>query len=337
MANQTIKEVVVITTGGTIAMGEQAPGKGAVPSLSGDDLLKVLPPLPRPVKIAIDNFRNVPSAHLSLDDLWELTERVRKLCGDREDTGFVITMGTDILEEAVYFIDLTVGQRAPVVMTGAMRTASQVGYDGYANLYHSLIVAASMEREKVGTVLVANEEIHGAREVQKTHSTNVGTFISPGWGPLGWIVEGNAWFHRMNSSREAIAAKPPFPRVELIRCTAGMDGLLLEACLQSKAAGIVVEAFGVGHVPLKIADLMEAGVKKGIPVVAVSRCSMGSVLTRTYGFPGSESDLVRRGVIMGRGITGPKARIKLTLALAAGEGLTQIKKRFMDSEFSEIS
>jgi L-asparaginase len=336
MANQTIKEVIVITTGGTIAMGEQTPGKGAVPSLSGADLLKVLPPLPRPVKIVIDNFRNVPSAHLSLDDLWELAERVRSLSGNREDIGFVITMGTDILEEAVYFIDLTVGQRAPVVMTGAMRTASQVGYEGHANLYHSLVVASSMEKEKVGTVLVANEEIHGAGEVQKTHSTNVGTFISPGWGPLGWVVEGKAWFHRVNSSREAIAAKPPFPRVELIRCTAGMDGFLLEACLQSKVAGIVVEAFGVGHVPLKIADLMEAGVKKGIPVVVVSRCSMGSVLTRTYGFPGSESDLVRRGVIMGRGITGPKARIKLTLALAAGEGLTQIKKRFMEGEFSEL-
>jgi L-asparaginase len=333
MANQTIKEVVVITTGGTIAMGEKTPGKGAVPSLSGDDLLKVLPPLPRPVRIVIDNFRNVPSAHLSLENLWELAERVRNLSGDREDIGFVITMGTDILEEAVYFIDLTVGQRAPVVMTGAMRTASQVGYDGYANLYHSLIVASSMEKQKVGTVLVANEEIHGAREVQKTHSTNVGTFISPGWGPLGWIVEGNAWFHRMNSSRETIAGKPPFPSVELIRCTAGMDGLLLETCLQSRVAGIVIEAFGVGHVPLKIADLMEAGVNKGIPVVAVSRCSMGSVLTRTYGFPGSESDLVRRGVIMGRGITGPKARMKLTLALAAGEGLIQIKKRFMEEEF----
>ncbi len=324
-----IEEIIILATGGTIAMGEQRPGSGAVPTLTGSDLLSKLPPLPNPsINVSVDNFCNVPSSHLSLDELWVIADRVRFLAKEEKNRAFVITMGTDILEEAGYFIDLIAGHLAPIVMTGAMRSANQLGYEGHANLYHSMITAAAPDAAKLGTVFVLNEEIHAAREVQKSHATNMATFISPGWGPLGWIVEDRAWIRRLPSRHETIAAKPPFPRVELIRFVAGMDSFLLDHAIERQVAGLVVEATGVGHVSPAIADAMEQAVNKSIPVIVTSRCFTGSILTGTYSFVGSESDLARRGMIMSKGLTGLKARIKLLCALAAGEDPDAIRKRF---------
>jgi L-asparaginase len=323
-----IDEIIVLATGGTIAMGERLPGSGAVPALTGSDLLRNLPPLPYPhIQVSVDNFCNVPSAHFSLEDLWKIADRMRFHAAQR-DCGFVVTMGTDILEEAAYFVHLTAGHLGPSVMTGAMRSANQLGYEGYANLYHSLIAAAAPELAETGTVVVLNEEIHAAREVQKTHSTNMATFSSPGWGPLGWIVENQARVRRVPVGREAIPARPPFPRVELIRFAAGMDSFLLDKAVESGVAGLVVEASGVGHVSPAIADAMERAVRANIPVVVTSRCFTGSVLTKTYAFTGSESDLAKRGAIMSRGLTGLKARIKLICSLAAGDDLETVRERF---------
>lgn len=326
----SVEEIIVLATGGTIAMGEKHAGSGAVPALSGIELLNQLPPLPDPgIRVSVENYCNVPSAHLSLGELWNIADRVRFL-SEAKHRAFVITMGTDILEEAAYFISLVAGHRAPTVLTGAMRSAGQLGYEGPANLYHSLIAASAPEVSHLGPVVVFNEEIHAAREVQKTHSTNMASFTSPGWGPLGWIVENRAWVRRIPSRNEAIPARPPFPRVELIRFAAGMDGFLVNQAVEGGVAGIVIEATGAGHVSPPFADAMERAVRRNIPVVVTSRCTTGSVLTQTYAFPGSESDLVRRGMMMSRGLSGLKARIKLICALAAGEGEEMIRRRFED-------
>lgn len=324
----SVEEIIVLATGGTIAMGPKRPGSGAVPTLSGIDLLGKLPPLPDPgIRVSVEDYCNVPSAHLSLRELWNIADRVR-LLSEGKNRGFVITMGTDILEEAAYFIDLVAGHLAPTVLTGAMRSVSQLGYEGHANLYHSLVTAAAPEAAEVGTVVVVNEEIHAAREVQKTHSTNMASFTSPGWGPLGWIVENRAWIRRFPNHQETIPARPPFPRVELIRFAAGMDGFLVDQAVDGGVTGLVIEATGAGHVSPPFADAMERAVLRNIPVVVTSRCTTGSVLTRTYAFPGSESDLARRGMIMGRGLSGLKARVKLICSLAGGEGGEMVRKRF---------
>ena len=324
-----VSELVVISTGGTIAMTPPRADAGVVPSLTGQDLVGNLPPLPDPsLKISVENLYNLPGPHLSFEQLWTLAERIRVLTEEDPGRAFVITMGTDILEEAVYFLDLTVGDLAPVVMTGAMRSSNQLGYEGYANVYQSLITASSPLADRTGAVLVMNEEIHAARDVQKSYTTNPATFISPGWGPLGLIVEGEAWIKRLKTARETIRPVSSFPRVELLKCTAAMDGFLLDCALDRGLDGLVVETLGVGHVSTGMADAMTRAVTAGIPVVVTSRCPIGTTLTKTYGFKGSESDLVARGTIMARGLTGPKSRIKLTLALGAGDGVEQVRARF---------
>jgi L-asparaginase len=324
-----VKELVVISTGGTIAMTPGEGGQGVVPNVSGTDLVSKLPPLPDPdINVVVENFRNKPAGHLTFDELWQIADLIHQRAKDRDDIGFIITMGTDVLEEAAYFMDLLVGDQAPVVLTGAMRSGNQLGYDGYANLYHALLTAASPAARHTGAVLVMNEEIHSAQEVQKVHSVNPAAFGSPGWGPLGLIVEDEVWIKRMNLVREIIPASPPFPRVELIRCTIAMDDFLVAAAYEKGVDGLVIEALGVGHVSVPVRDVLVKAVESGVPVLVTTRCTAGTALTKTYGFPGSESDLISKGVMVAKGLPGIKARLKLTLAMASGDDGQRLRRRF---------
>ena len=324
-----VEEVVVIATGGTISMKEPAQGAGATPSLAGKELVSHLQSLEENrLKISIKEYAALPSAYFSLENLWELAEIIRQMHDEDQRRAFVITMGTDILEEFIYFIDLLKPDGAAVVVTGAMRSASQLGYEGEANLHHAILCAASPRVARAGALLVMNEEIHGAREVQKTHATNPATFASPGWGPLGWMVEGKAMFRRLPVNRKRIPGRPPFPNIQLVRCTAGMDSSFIDYCLAAEVDGLVVEAFGVGHVSPEVARAISRTIEGGVAVVVTTRCQTGSVLEHTYGFEGSESDLLRRGVIMARAITGPKARIKLILALSVDGSKEELTELF---------
>lgn len=325
----SVKELVVISTGGTIAMRPVDGTTGVVPNVSGSDLVSQLPPLPDPgIKVTVENYRNKPAGHLTFEELWGIADLIHQRAKNRDDIGFVITMGTDILEEAAYFMDLLVGDQAPIVLTGAMRSGNQLGYDGYANLYHALLTASCPAARHTGAVLLLNEEIHAAREVQKVHSVNPAAFGSPGWGPLGIIVEDQVWIRRMNLVREIIPASPPFPRVELIRCTMAMDDFLVKAAFEKGIDGLVIEGLGVGHVSVPVRDVLVQAVESGVPVVLATRCSAGTALTKSYGFPGSESDLVSKGVMVAKGLTGVKARLKLTLALASGDCGRRLQRRF---------
>ena len=325
-----IEEVVVIATGGTISMQESSKGAGATPSLGGKELVSNLQGRDRStVKISIKEYANLPSAYFSVDNLWEIAEIIRQMHQEDQRRAFVVTMGTDILEEFVYFIDLLKPDNVAVIVTGAMRSASQYGYEGEANLHHAIVCAASPGVARAGALVVMNEEIHGAREVQKTHATNPSTFASPGWGPLGWMVEGKAWFRRLPLNRRRISGRPPFPKVQLVRCTAGMDTSFIDYCVSATVDGLVVEAFGVGHVSPAVAQAISRVINAGVEVVVTTRCHTGSALEHTYGFEGSESDLLRRGVIIARGITGPKARIKLLLALSGDVGGEALAELFM--------
>jgi len=325
----SIEEVVIIATGGTISMKETSKGAGATPSLGGKELVSNLQALEKgTIKISIKEYATLPSAFFSLDDLWELAEIIRQMYQEDQRRAFVVTMGTDILEEFVYFVDLLKPGNVAVIVTGAMRSASQYGYEGEVNLHQAILCAASPGVARAGALVVMNEEIHGAREVQKTHATNPATFASPGWGPLGWIVEGKAWFRRLPINRRRMSARPPFPKVQLVRCTAGMDASFIDYCVSGDVNGLVVEAFGVGHVSPEVARAISRVIEAGVDVVVTTRCHTGSALEHTYGFEGSESDLLRRGVIIARGITGPKARIKLLLALSTSVGKEELADLF---------
>jgi len=307
--------VALFALGGTIAMA--AGTAGVVPSLDAEQLVAAVPGL---ADLDIDlrwiDFRSRPGASLTIADLTELAAAVR-LHFDGGGTSVVITQGTDTIEETAYLLDLLHDGPEPIVVTGAMRNPTLAGPDGPANLLAALQVAASPKAAGLGCLVVLADEIHAAARVRKTHATSPATFASPNGGPLGYLVEGapaviNRPVHRFTVARTLHRQ----PRVGLYTATLGDDGVLLDK-LSAYLDGLVVAAFGAGHVP----DNWVVGLTNlagRIPVVLSSRAGAGPVLQATYGFAGSERDLLARGLIRAGLLDPYKSRILLHCLLAAG-------------------
>ncbi|MFQ6100104.1 MAG: asparaginase [Anaerolineae bacterium] len=312
--------IAILTTGGTIAMQYDAAASGAVPTLGAADFTAALPSgLP---ELRTEELVNLPSSHFTLETLQTICERVAALAAEPDVQGIVITHGTDTLEETAYLLDLTVPGEKPIVLTGAMRTVSDVGYEGYANLLAAVRVAAAPQARGLGTVVVLNDEIHGARHVTKMHTLSPATFRSPGWGPLG-RVEGDGVIIERRPERRVLPWHGLEPRVPLIKLAVGMEPDLLEDALARDVRGVVVEALGGGRVPTWWLSPIERARSRGVTVVIASRCPSGRVWDG-YGYPGAYHTLADLGCLFAEGLNGQKARIKLMVVLAAAQSADEV-------------
>lgn len=316
--------VKILTTGGTIAMKEKK-GAGALPALTAQDLKSLLPPDIGPLET--EEFSNLPSAHMTVDLVFKLSQRVRELVAVDEVTGVVITHGTDVMEETAYLLDLVVDTEKPIVLTGAMRTASQLGYDGVANLKAAVRVAASSQARNLGALVVMNDEIHAARYVTKSHTQALDTFRSLSWGPLG-RVDGDRVVIGKRVQREPIPCQRLAADVPLIKLAVGLDERFLRQAIERRADGAVIEALGGGRVPPWWMPTIKEAIKRGVVVVIASRCPSGRVYDK-YGYVGAYRDLKKAGVIFSQGLSGQKARIKLMVALGVTRDKETMQRMFL--------
>ncbi len=228
--------------------------------------------------------------------------------------GIVVTHGTDTLEETAYFLDQVVQTDKPVILTGAMRSSNEIGSDALYNLISSLRVAVENAASQKGVLVVMNDEIHTAANVTKTSTSNVATFQSPQYGPIGIITKDAIIFHHTIIARHTYPINNVTKNVFLLKAFAGMDGQLIEAVQQTEPDGLVIEGLGQGNLPKDTITPIQALIKQQIPVILVSRCYQG-IVQPTYGYDGGGKQLKEMGVILANGLTGPKARIKLLIAL----------------------
>ena len=229
----------------------------------------------------------------------------------------VITHGTDTLEETAYFLDLTVPLELPIVLTGAMRSANEIGSDGLYNFKTAILTAASAEAKGMGVLVVMNDEIHTARYVTKTHTTNVATFRTPTFGPIGLILRDKVQFFEKLLRHTSLAIDHVVDHVYLFKAYAGMDPELLEMAVNEKTNGVVIEALGAGNLPPRVLPAIEKLLAHDIPVVLVSR-SFNGFAQDVYAYPGGGVQLKKMGVTFCHGLNGQKARIKLLVGLSAG-------------------
>ena len=321
-----MKKVVIITTGGTIAMKRNSPMVGgAVPMLKGEDFLAQLPR--SGIDLAFEEFSTLPSSHLTPTQALELGQRIESALLAPDVDGVVITHGTDTLEESAYLIDLTVNSIKPVVFTGAMRTATSVGYDGMLNLAAAIRVAAATEARDMGALVVFNETIFAASEAQKVHSQAANAFEAPGSGALGRIEGDRVWMYHRAPRRLYIPCSRLEEMVDLIRIGQGAEDRMLRHSIEDGVAGVVIEAFGSGRVPPWWLPVISEAIAQRTVVVIASRCGAGS-LHDEYGYVGAFHDLQRLGVLFAHNLSGVKARIKLMVALGAARKPGELKAWF---------
>jgi L-asparaginase len=310
--------VALYTLGGTIAMAGSH-------RLTGADLTAAVPGLSElGYPVEIQDIEAVPSGNLTMAKVLDVVDAASKAVADGA-IGVVVTQGTDTLEETAFLVDQVWPHSQPFVLTGAMRNPTLAGPDGPANLLAAARVACSPAARDLGALVVFKDEIHAARWVRKTHSTSTATFASPNAGPIGQVVEDRVRVLTRPARLDGVQgwAEPAdldANRVALYTVTLDDDGVLLKGLAETHQ-GLVVAAFGVGHVPAALAPVL-GELAAVMPVVLTSRTGGGSVLLHTYKSVGSESDLLQRGLIDGGFLDPYKARVLLRLLLATDDDIT---------------
>ncbi len=322
-----MKTILIMMTGGTIAMFEDPLTQSVRPAESATDLTKAIPNLNAQANVLVESFSNLPSPHLTLDHLVELGRQVKQKLQDENIDGIVLTHGTDTLEETAYYLDLILPPGKPVIVTGAMRSSNELGADGPLNLLNAVRTAASADAVGQGVLVVFNDEIHAARFVTKTHTSNVATFQSPAVGPIGFLDKRSVQIRHVPKPHAHIPVDRLVTEVGLLKMAVGMDDSLLKYLLDGGIRGVVIEALGLGNVPPTVVPGIRMAIEQGVPIVLVSRCYNG-IVQDVYGYEGGGKQLRDLGVLFSNGLNGQKARIKLMTALAETGDVPHLKKYF---------
>lgn len=315
--------VRLLATGGTIA-GAHTTGRGyRAAALSIDALVAAVPQLATLARIDVEQVAKLGSQDMT-EAVWrKLAARVQAAVDDPALTGVVITHGTDTMEETAYFLNLVVRTDKSVVLVGAMRPATAMSADGPMNLFNAIAVATAPAARSRGVLVVANDEIHFAREVAKTNTTQLGTFASGQRGLAGLVNSGRPHFYAAHVRRHTAASEfsewqqrparglgiPPLPRVDLIFAHAGMDRALIDAAVAAGARGLVIAGVGDGNLGATALAACAAAAKKGVAIVRASRTG-GGVVERNI-----EIDDDRLGFIAADELNPQKARVLLMLGL----------------------
>lgn len=292
----------------------QADQDGHVASSQINPMTQIDTPIEE-IQVTSVDFLNVPSPHIRLEHMMALYQKI-KTEQDNFD-GFVITHGTDTLEETAYFLDTMAIPEKPIVLTGAMRSSNELGSDGVYNYRTALRVSADEKSADKGVLVVMNDEIHAAKYVTKTHTTNVSTFQTPTHGPLGLVTKREILYFKTAEPRVRFDLSHISGTVPIIKAYADMDTVLLDSLPSSALSGLVIEALGAGNLPPTILPAIQNLLAQNIPIVLVSRCFNG-IAEPVYAYQGGGIQLEQDGILFVKELNAQKARLKLLIALNAG-------------------
>ena len=325
-------EIVIFFTGGTIGMRPEAEDRGLAPAEDLSKLIKDLDFHLADIKLRAVHFGNRPSPHMTPELMFDLGRRIDQVLAEPEVLGAVVLHGTDVLIESAFMADIMISSTKPVVFTGSMRYYGELGYDGLRNLLGGLKACLLPLPPEIGVVLLMADRFFTAREVAKINSLNIDAFAAPEAGPVGYVAGDTILLTRMGlltptGRRTIVHPEKLETAVPLITCYTGMDEDVIHWLRGNGAAGLVLEGFGAGNAPPGIVPAVAEMVQEDIPVVLTTRCQEGGTWP-LYAYPGGGADLVKRGVIQGGRLSGPKARILLMLALGQTRDMAEIRNIF---------
>jgi L-asparaginase len=315
--------IAILFTGGTISMRLDPTTGAAVPALGAQEILAQVPQLSGIADVEVEDISRLPGPHVTPEQMWRLARRAAAWLERPDVDGLVITHGTDTIEETAFLLDLVLTSDTPIVLVGAMRTVSDVGWDGPANLLAAVRVAAAPASRGRGVLVVMDDQILPARGVQKVHTESSRSFAVPELGPVGVVDGGAVIFGRGPSARPAwrdpaadagLRVRRLDTRVALLQAYTGMPERIVAAVLGDDARGLAVVAYGRGNVPPAIVPALGEAVQRGVLVTISSRCVSGRVGPR-YGYDGGGLQLMRLGAILAGDLSGAKARLLQMAAL----------------------
>ncbi|HDJ4156343.1 TPA: asparaginase [Staphylococcus aureus] len=320
-----MKHLLVIHTVGTISMSQDQSNKVVTNDINPISMHQDV--INQYAQIDELNPFNVPSPHMTIQHVKQLKDIILEAVTNKYYDGFVITHGTDTLEETAFLLDLILGIEQPVVITGAMRSSNEIGSDGLYNYISAIRVASDEKARHKGVMVVFNDEIHTARNVTKTHTSNTNTFQSPNHGPLGVLTKDRVQFHHMPYRQQALENVNDKLNVPLVKAYMGMPGDIFSFYSREGIDGMVIEALGQGNIPPSALEGIQQLVSLNIPIVLVSR-SFNGIVSPTYAYDGGGYQLAQQGFIFSNGLNGPKARLKLLVALSNNLDKAEIKSYF---------
>lgn len=326
--NKTGRDIAVFSTGGTIGMHARPDG-GVAPDHGFLEISRQIESSLPDVSLRLVDWADVPSPHMTPQLMWRLSRDVQAVLEEDEVQGAVVLHGTDVMEETAYLFDLTVKSDKPVIFTGSMRSMGELGYDGLRNLYFA-VKCCLKSPMGVGAVLLMSDRLYAASEVTKIHSMAIDAFDSPGLGPIGNVAGENLHLQRWPARGHIFTPDEPEFDVDLVTLCPGMDARHIECSMERGAVGLVVQGFGAGNVPPSVVDTLQDLVRQDVPVVLTSRCVQGGVWP-IYSYRGGAAGLEKQGLILGGGLPGQKARIKLMVALGENRDMNAVRQAFARS------
>jgi len=320
--------IKMIATGGTIAMKIDPVKNAPVPAISGEDLVATVPEIAKFAKIEVLNLANVPSDYMD-PALWvKLQKAVVEALARPEVVGVIVSHGTDTLEETAYFLDLTVNSEKPIVLIGAQRNASEKDFDGPRNILNAARICVSPDARGKGAMIALNNQINAAREVTKTHTSDVETFKSGDFGFLGNVDNDRVIFYRAPLRRQYVPlVQDNLSYVEIVAMYGGADGGMVRAAVAAGAKAIVVQALGWGNVNIPMEEAIKDAIAKKVVVIVSTRVQNGRVLPH-YGYRGGGKMLKEAGAVMADNLPPQKARILAMLVMQTTSKQEDLQKFF---------
>jgi L-asparaginase len=329
-ARETKPRIVIVATGGTIAGAAESTTAAGYTSgaVAVDVLIAAVPQMKKFADVRGVQVSSVGSQDMN-DELWvRLATEVNRLLAEPNVDGVAITHGTDTMEETAYFLNLVVKSDKPVVLTGSMRPSTSLSADGPLNIYNAVGVASDPRAKGLGVLVVANDDIHGARAITKRHTTDVETFVSPEVGLIGVCLFDDREFGRKplrgHTTATPFAVKPgqTLPRVDIIYAHAGMSPDLIDGAVANGAKGLVIAGVGDGNMTTPALEAVKRAIAKGVVVVRSTRVGEGIVRRNI------EVDDDKVGTVVSKELNPAKSRVLLKLALTQASDPKKVQELF---------